>query len=396
MSFRLPRPVTPVRFTHSFPFLRSSQTSNSSGFQIPPKLMAETSSSSSSAAAPAPAPSSDPAVDPTAIASMAEEAPPEEMTLVVKWSGKEYTVRAAGDDTLGELKMRICEVTDVLPKRQKLLYPRLMLKDDSVLLSSLPLKPSLKFSMIGTVEEEILVDRPDDPEVLDDHELLQDEVTAIKDKDVYRQKLIRRAKQYKVKLLNPCREGKRLLVLDIDYTLFDHKSPAENPLELMRPFLHEFLTAAYAEYDIMIWSATSMKWVQLKMEQLGVLSNPGYKITALLDHMGMITVQSEKHSEKRTFDCKPLGLIWTKFPEYYNENNTIMFDDLRRNFVMNPQNGLVIKPFRQASRNRASDRELIKLTQYLLAIAELEDFSKLDHDRWQSFIEGNGKRHRRR
>lgn len=82
--------------------------------------------------------------------------------------------------------------------------------------------------------------------------------------------------------------------------------------------------------------------------------------------------------------------------QYYNENNTIMFDDLRRNFVMNPQNGLVIKPFRQASRNRASDRELIKLTQYLLAIAELEDFSKLDHDRWQSFIEGNGKRHRRR
>ena len=82
------------------------------------------------------------------------------------------------------------------------------------------------------------------------------------------------------KLLNPCRDGKRLLVLDIDYTLFDHRSPAENPLELMRPckctstklcfsvsrlevschnsfaVLHEFLAAAYAEYDIMIWSAT--------------------------------------------------------------------------------------------------------------------------------------------
>lgn len=38
-----------------------------------------------------------------------------------------------------------------------------------------------------------------------------------------------------IKLLNPCREGKKLLVLDIDYTLFDHRSSAENPLELMRP-----------------------------------------------------------------------------------------------------------------------------------------------------------------
>jgi ubiquitin-like domain-containing CTD phosphatase 1 len=26
-----------------------------------------------------------------------------------------------------------------------------------------------------------------------------------------------------VKVLHPCREGKKLLVLDIDYTLFDHK-----------------------------------------------------------------------------------------------------------------------------------------------------------------------------
>lgn len=91
-----------------------------------------------------------------------------------------------------------------------------------------------------------------------------------------------------VELQNPCREGKKLLVLDIDYTLFDHRSTAENPLQLMRPCivpsffyhfvylfvimvaiviskwcvflfsadLHEFLTAVYSEYDIMIWSAT--------------------------------------------------------------------------------------------------------------------------------------------
>jgi ubiquitin-like domain-containing CTD phosphatase 1 len=73
-----------------------------------------------------------------------------------------------------------------------------------------------------------------------------------------------------------------------------------------------------------------------------------------------------------------------------------MFDDLRRNFVMNPQNGLTIKPFRKAHANRDSDQELVKLTQYLLAIAELDDLSHLDHNKWESFSEDTGKRRRHR
>lgn len=48
-----------------------------------------------------------------------------------------------------------------------------------------------------------------------------------------------------INILNEPREGKKLLVLDIDYTLFDHRSVAETGNELMRPYLHEFLTDAY-------------------------------------------------------------------------------------------------------------------------------------------------------
>ncbi|XP_074590674.1 ubiquitin-like domain-containing CTD phosphatase [Curcuma longa] len=319
----------------------------------------------------------------------------EEITLAVKWSGKEYTVRVCGDDSVAELKRRICEVTTVLPKRQKLLYPKLAAKlgDDSLIISQLNLKPGVKMTMIGTIEDEIIVDQVDSPEIIDDFELGQDEVIDIKDKFVNKQKLLRRISQYKIKLLNPCRQGKKLLVLDIDYTLFDHKSAAENPHELMRPYLHEFLSAVYAEYDIMIWSATGMKWVELKMGQLGVLNNPSYKITALLDHMAMITVQSDSRG---MFDCKPLGLIWAQFPEFYSSTNTIMFDDLRRNFVMNPQNGLTIKPFRKAHLNRSNDQELLRLTQYLLAIAELPDLSQLDHNIWESYAEDGPKRRRHR
>lgn len=47
------------------------------------------------------------------------------------------------------------------------------------------------------------------------------------------------------------------------------------------------------------------------MKELGVLANPSYKITALMDHGAMITIGSGN----RVFDCKPLGVIWAKFPE---------------------------------------------------------------------------------
>ncbi|KAL0727691.1 hypothetical protein Bca4012_023784 [Brassica carinata] len=317
----------------------------------------------------------------------------EELTLVVKWSGKEYTLRICADDSVAELKRRICFLTNVLPKRQKLLYPKVgnKLSDDSLLLSQIPLKPSLKMTMIGTTEDDIIVDQVTSDDIVDDFELGKDEVVDIKDKELNKQKLRRRVDQYKIKLVNPCRKGKKLLVLDIDYTLFDHRSTAENPLQLMRPYLHEFLTAAYAEYDIIIWSATSMKWVELKMGELGVLNNPNYKITALLDHLAMITVQSDSRG---IFDCKPLGLIWALLPEFYSAQNTIMFDDLRRNFVMNPQNGLKIRPFRKAHVNRDKDDELVLLTRYLLAIAELDDLSSLDHSRWETFTEDNVKRRR--
>ena len=58
---------------------------------------------------------------------------------------------------------------------------------------------------------------------------------------------------------NKKRPGKKCLVLDIDYTLFDLGSSAERPDELARPHLHSFLAACYEHYDILIWSATSMK-----------------------------------------------------------------------------------------------------------------------------------------
>ena len=126
-------------------------------------------------------------------------------------------------------------------------------------------------------------------------------------------------------------------------------------------------------------------------------SHADYKLTAYLDARAMVTVRSRRHG---VYDCKPLPLLWAKLEQLghgglFGPHNTLMFDDLRRNYVFNPRQGLVIRPFRKSFRSRATDRELVKLKHYILAIARLDRaaFEGLDHDRWEKWLrrEGGGR-----
>mmetsp|Transcript_13050 Transcript_13050/g.24955 ORF Transcript_13050/g.24955 Transcript_13050/m.24955 type:complete len:319 (+) Transcript_13050:92-1048(+) len=314
------------------------------------------------------------------------------MDVCVKWSGKEYTVAMSVESRVSDLKCRLEKETLVQAKRQKLLNLKYEGKPagDDVLLTALNLKPNFKVMLMGTPEAAIAkveAEAAEAPEVKDDFDIGNLEEVNVMDREENLAKLRKRVEKQQVKVLNPPRAGKKLLVLDIDYTLFDHRSAAERPEELMRPYLHEFLAASYAMYDIVIWSATGMKWVEVKMGELGVLSNPNYKIMCMMDHSSMITVHTEKYG---TIDCKPLGFLWMKFPDHYNDKNTIMFDDLKRNFLMNPQNGLQIRPFRNCHQARSTDKELVNLTQYLLLIGDLEDLSGLKHRHWERYMQGKG------
>ena len=101
--------------------------------------------------------------------------------------------------------------------------------------------------MMGSSEQAIkdVSEVINDPNVINDFEEETAQKLATEYRDEYLQKVAKRVKDYEVKVLNQPREGKKLLVLDIDYTLFDHRSVAETGRELMRPYLHEFLASAY-------------------------------------------------------------------------------------------------------------------------------------------------------
>jgi len=312
------------------------------------------------------------------------------ISIMVKWAGKEYGIdEIEATDTVMDLKVKIMDKTGVRPERQKLLNLKAKGKaaTDDMKIGTLGLKANFKLMMMGSLEETIAEtqSKPENlPEVVNDFDIDEEEV-AIQDREFNLEKIEKRVREYEVKVVNPSRENKKLLVLDIDYTLFDHRSVAEAGWELMRPYLHEFLETAYQDYDICIWSATNMKWIEEKMKLLGCNNNPNYKLAFYLDSRAMISIQTEKYG---IVDVKPLGVIWGKY-EQYSKKNTIMFDDLRRNFLMNPQNGLKIRAFREAHKNRTTDTELVGLAKYLAKIAKLEDLSGLRHSRWERYCSDN-------
>lgn len=319
-----------------------------------------------------------------------------ECKITVKWSGKEFCINIFETDTVLTLKERIYEETGVRPDRQKLLNLKFKGKpaQDENTIGMLGIKKGFKLMLMGSREEDIaeVSQAPENlPDVINDLDIEEEEV-EIEKAEVYLSKIQKRIDNYNVLELNPLREGKKLLVLDIDYTLFDHRSVAESGIELMRPFLHEFLTRAYKDYDIVIWSATSMKWINEKMKLLGVTNNANYKIAFHLDSLAMISVHTPKYG---VVDVKPLGMIWGKYKQF-SSKNTIMFDDIRRNFIMNPQSGLRIRPFKQAHLNRLKDRELLKLSDYLELIAKLDDFQALNHRKWEEYRAKKIKHHSRR
>eukprot|EP00475_Leptophrys_vorax_P004036 TRINITY_DN12387_c0_g1_i1.p1 TRINITY_DN12387_c0_g1~~TRINITY_DN12387_c0_g1_i1.p1 ORF type:complete len:442 (-),score=138.55 TRINITY_DN12387_c0_g1_i1:86-1372(-) len=332
--------------------------------------------------------------------------------LQVKWNKNTYSLQVPTNSTILNVKRMLYERTKVLPVRQKLVGLKLeknkgIVSDDTVV-GELNFKKELKFVMIGTPEEKIFVyeeEKDSSADLVND--LDYDYSSLAVDSEQYFENLLAADPNILVKLeqviatsevalINPPRKGKKLLVLDLDYTLFDMKSTSAsgNLTELKRPFTDELLKAVYPYYDIVVWSQTSWRWLEIKLTELGMLTHPDYKITFVLDKTTMFTVEGARVSrstgKRKDHQVKPLELIWRKFADYYSAKQTIHIDDLSRNFALNPKNGLKIRAFKNAEEMRHTDCELLLLTRYLLLISELEDFSKLSHKHWKRYIQDHG------
>lgn len=320
-----------------------------------------------------------------------------DLELRIKWGGTTYPIELNSQSTLADLKNLLFQLTEVLPKRQKVLgLPRISgrMPEDSQLLSDLSLRPEQQLMLIGSREADISAVNSAQFElnnVVNDLDFDYDvddniDPVALRMKPQNQRRLERRIQSTEFRIMNPPRDGKKLLVLDLDFTLFDCRGTAVNFHDLARPGLHQFLASMYRFYDIVVWSQTSWRWLEAKLTELSMLSSENFKLTFVLDRTSMFPINSRKRGQNFVHEVKALEIIWRKFPERWSAANTIHIDDLSRNFALNPQSGLKISPFKEAHISRFHDRELYKLDGYLSHIAQTElDFTKLKHKQWKRY-----------
>ncbi|KAJ2840908.1 hypothetical protein FBU31_000049 [Coemansia sp. 'formosensis'] len=320
----------------------------------------------------------------------------ESLSLDVVWRGNErYPLRIPKYATILSVKALLEELTGVDAESQKLLgLVRGQLPRDSDTLIGLGVSSGTKIRLVGTPLRDRLQPRESNPWESEPLPGLSDEAGLCGDKSErqmrsqvlstdWKTKLQRIVAEAEVRVLNAPRAGRKLVVLDLDYTLFDCKNVSGNVADMARPGLHEFLAAIYPHYDLIVWSQTRWHIVESKITLLGMLTHPHYKITTALDISSMFTVHVLRNGREVDHQVKPLEFIWSRFPDHYGPHNTIHIDDLSRNFTLNWQNGLKIRAFKRADTQTRTDTELYKLTKYLLQISTLPSLEVLDHSQWQ-------------
>jgi len=321
------------------------------------------------------------------------------ITFEISFGKSKHTLHLHADCLVTDLKAQIADCLGVAPAGQTL--AGLPKSADDAPLRGLPLKrPVHKLLLVGVRDEARAAARAAEAAALAAADGVVDDLAHDDDAGgeaaadlsrvpAFAALVDERVASYRPKVLAGLRPAaKALLVLDVDYTLMDHVTTAERPIDMMRPFLHAMLTSAYASgYDIVIWSATSMIWVETKMRELGVLRSPHYRIAALVDAGAMITVDAPHYGRVK---IKPLGVLWglarALGVDSFGSHNTIMLDDLRRNFLLNPANGLRIEACRNMPAIRHTDRELLHLSKYLEVIVGLPTFGGLEHRNWRRHL----------
>ncbi len=312
------------------------------------------------------------------------------ISLSMKWNSNLYPITLDSDANIFDLKLKIAETTRVLPNKQKILgLIKGKLPEEDVILADLNLKDDHGFFMMGTPDDDALQEPNFEllPDILNDldYDYAQSEAAALEHYAATMKKLQNTIETSHIKLMHPLRPGKKLLVLDLDYTLFDCKGTTERLSELLRPGTHEMLSVLYQYYDVCVWSQTSWRWLEAKLTDLGFLMHERYKLAFVMDKSVMFTVTRQtKSKERKSHDVKALQIIWSHFPQF-SAANTIHIDDLGRNGALNPQSLLKIIPFKNAQQARLTDRELFHLTRYLLMILQVDDWTTLKHNKWKDF-----------
>jgi ubiquitin-like domain-containing CTD phosphatase 1 len=193
----------------------------------------------------------------------------ESVNITVKWRAESFEFTMSLSESLSELKFKIQGLTNISSSTQKLIGFSKVLgsKNDSL---SLKLNKAtikngmIKINLIGTPDVEIAVFNQQKCEAV--KAVFNDFSHSFTPATEEWQKLNEFSEKVVINYINEPREGKKLLVLDLDHTLLDFSSKENvSPADMKRPYMDWFLSELYPYYDIAIWSQTGWRWLELKV-----------------------------------------------------------------------------------------------------------------------------------
>ncbi|KAF2895349.1 hypothetical protein ILUMI_10824 [Ignelater luminosus] len=286
----------------------------------------------------------------------------EKLDVIVEFNNDRYDISTTTEDTLKGLKNLIYTVTKVPTYRQFFLNIGFsaVTKSDKSILKDLNITSRFVLKMKDLLREPSPSSIPEAGD------------SATRSPRTSHPRVLRRRNYMKV--VGKPRQGKKLVVVDIDQTIYDRDVSAENLSG--RPYFQEFLAQIYQEYDIAVWSATDMRSLEYKLCVLGIDRHPDYKLLFYLDVRSTVSILILGGE----IQAKPLNVIWKEFPQF-NSKNTIICDDRQENFFFNSKNGILVSAY--FTEDYDKDDELLKLGTYLKNIAKSNDLGAFDHRVWR-------------
>jgi hypothetical protein len=132
-----------------------------------------------------------------------------------------------------------------------------------------------------------------------------------------------------------------------------------------RPYLQQFLTFVFKNFDVSVWTAASKDYALFIIEKIIIAGNKDRKLDYIFFsyHCGL----SKKYKKDSS---KELSLLWNKYKlPGYNENNVVIFDDYFEDVHKNQkENCIIAKPFEFKDKDSNKDKFLKILEKYLKEI----------------------------
>jgi TFIIF-interacting CTD phosphatase-like protein len=127
-----------------------------------------------------------------------------------------------------------------------------------------------------------------------------------------------------------------------------------------RPYLQHFLDFLFKHFNVSVWSAASKNYV-LSIVNNVILKNPNRKLQHIL-----FSYHCSLSKKYKKGAVKKLQMLWDDLKlNPYNQENTIIIDDLNNVKEHQPDNCYHIEEFEFKHSNSHKDRELLKLIKYL-------------------------------